>query len=128
LTSAAAMIPDAVSPAGRDRANTWVTGAETLCNEFAGPFLGGLLVAASASIALGASTFGYLIAMAVLPLVVGRFKVARTASEPIPSVNKQIAEGLRFLWHQRLLRLLALTVTVLVTCWAAWYALMPPCS
>jgi hypothetical protein len=59
------------------------------------------------------------------PLLVGRFKVARAASEPIPSVNKQIAEGLQFLWHQRLLRLLALTVTVLVTCWAAWYALMP---
>jgi hypothetical protein len=27
-------------------------------------------------------------------LLVGRFKVARAASEPIPSVNKQIAEGL----------------------------------
>jgi MFS family permease len=27
LTSAAAMIPDAVSPPGRERANTWVTGA-----------------------------------------------------------------------------------------------------
>jgi hypothetical protein len=52
-TSAAATIPDAVASPGRERANTWVTGAETLCNEFAGPFLGGLLVAASVSIALG---------------------------------------------------------------------------
>jgi MFS family permease len=124
-TSAAAMIPDAVSPAGRERANTWVTGAETLCNELAGPFLGGLLVAASVSIALGASTSGYLIAMATLPLLVGRFRVARAAGEPIPSVSKQVREGLYLLWHQRLLRLLSLTVTVLVTCWAAWYALMP---
>lgn len=124
-TSAAAMIPDAVALAGRERANAWVTGAETLCNEFAGPFLGGLLVAVSAWIALGASTGGYLIALAILPLLVGRFKIARSAAEPMPSVNEQIGEGLRFLWQQRLLRMLALTVTVLVTCWAAWYALMP---
>lgn len=125
LTSAAAIIPDAVAPVGRDRANTWVTGAETVCNEFAGPFLGGLLVAASTAIALGASTAGYLIAMAVLPLLIGRFKVARTAGAPTRSVNQQVGEGLRFLWQQRVLRLLVLTVTVLVTCWAAWYALMP---
>lgn len=125
LTSAAAMIPDAVAPEGQDRANVWVTGAETLCNEFAGPFLGGLLVAASALIALGAATGGYLIAMAVLALLVGRFKVARASGEPTPSVNEQIGEGLRFLWRQRLLRTFSLTVTVTVTCWAAWLALMP---
>jgi MFS family permease len=125
LTSAAAIIPDAVAPAARDRANTWVTGAETVCNEFIGPFVGGLLVAASAAIAFGASLVGYLIAVAVLPLLVGRFKITRAVGEPTPSVNQQVGEGLRFLWRQRLLRLLALSVTVLVTCWAAWYALMP---
>jgi MFS family permease len=123
-TSGAAMVPDAVAPIHRQRVNAWVVGAETLCNEFVGPFLGGLLVAASASIALGASTGGYLIAMAVLPLLVGRFKVVRPAG-PMPSVNRQVGEGLRFLWHQRLLRLLSLSVSVLVTCWAAWLALMP---
>jgi MFS family permease len=125
LTSAAALIPDAVAPPGRDRANAWVTGAETVCNEFAGPFLGGLLFAAGTMIAFGASTGGYLIAMVVLPLLVGTFKVKRTAGGPMPSVNSQIGEGLRFLWHQRLLRMFAFTVMMLVTCWAAWYALMP---
>jgi len=125
LTSAAAMIPDAVAPDGQDRANVWITGAETLCNEFAGPFLGGLLVAASTLIALGAATGGYLIAVAVLPLLTGRFKVTRASGEPTPSVNEQIGEGLRFLWRQRLLRTFSLTVTVLVTCWASWLALMP---
>lgn len=125
LTSAAALIPDAVAPPGRDRANVWVTGAETVCNEFAGPFLGGILVAAGALVALGVSVGGYLVGMAVLPLLIGAFKVARAAGEPPPSVHGQIADGLRFLWHQRLLRMFAFTVMVLVTCWAAWYALMP---
>jgi MFS family permease len=122
--SGAAMVPDAVAPADRERANALLVGAETLCSEFAGPFVGGLLVAASASIALGASTGGYLIAMVVLALLAGRFKVARAAG-PKRSVNGQVGEGLRFVWRQRLLRLLSLSVAVLVTCWAAWYALMP---
>ncbi|MBC2876164.1 MULTISPECIES: MFS transporter [Streptomyces] len=124
LTSAAAIIPDAVPPSERDRANAWVAGAETLCNELAGPFVGGVLAAASVSVALGASAGGYLAGMAVLPLLVGHFKVAHPA-DAVSSVNREAAEGLRFLWGQRLLRLFAFTVTILVMCWAAWFALMP---
>ncbi|AUA08267.1 MFS transporter [Streptomyces samsunensis] len=125
LTSAAALVPDAVAPAGRERANTWVTAAETLCNEFAGPFVGGILVAGSASIALGATIGGYALAILVLPFLVGRFRVPRRSGQPELTVNQQIGEGLRFLWNQRLLRMLSLTVTGLITCWAAWFALMP---
>ncbi|QDL68194.1 MFS transporter [Streptomyces malaysiensis] len=125
LTSAAALVPDAVAPAGRERANTWVTAAETLCNEFAGPFVGGILVAGSASIALGATIGGYALAILVLPFLAGRFRVPRRSGQPELTVNQQIGEGLRFLWNQRLLRMLSLTVTGLITCWAAWFALMP---
>ena len=125
LTSASAMIPDAVAPALRERANVWVTAAETLCNELLGPFLGGLLVAVSAAAALGTSTGCYVIAIVILPLLIGRFKVTRAADTPLPPVNKQVADGLRFLWRQPLLRLFSLTVAVLITCWAAWFALMP---
>ena len=125
LTSAAAMIPDAVAPELRETANVWVTAAETLCNELLGPFLGGLLVAVSATAALGTSTGCYVIAIAILALLIGRFKVTRAAGTPVPSVNTQVVDGLRFLWKQPLLRLFSLTVAVLVTCWAAWFALMP---
>ncbi|MFI1681821.1 MFS transporter [Streptomyces sp. NPDC020607] len=124
LTSAAAIVPDAVPSSERDRANSWVAGVETVCNEFAGPFIGGVLVAASASVALGASAGGYLVGVAVLPLLVGHFKVARRTGAA-SSVNREAIAGLRYLWGQRLLRLFAFTVTVLVTCWAAWFALMP---
>ncbi len=48
LTSAMALTPDAVGPRWRERANA-CTGAETVCNEFCGPFVGGLLVARSGS-------------------------------------------------------------------------------
>ncbi|MFC5185882.1 MFS transporter [Actinomadura harenae] len=125
LTSASALVPDAIAPAGRERVNAVMTGVETVSNEFVGPFAGGLLVAAGASLALGVSAGGYLAATALLPLLVGRFKVVRAAGRPPVSVNRQIGEGLRFLWRQRLLRTLSLSVAVLVTCWAAWFALMP---
>lgn len=124
LTTAAALIPDVVLPADRERANTWITAAETVCNEFVGPFLGGLLTAVGMLTVLSASAGGYLIGIALLPLLVGRFKIPRADTAPA-SVHSQIADGLRFFWHQRLLRMLTLTVSVLVTCWAAWFALMP---
>ncbi|MFE6709605.1 MFS transporter [Streptomyces sp. NPDC057695] len=125
LTSAATLVPSLVAPAGRERANAWVAGAETACNEFCGPFVGGLLVAAGASVALGWTGAGYLVGTLVLLLLVGRFKPAAGDARPTGTVNQRIAEGVRFLWQQRLLRLMALALTVLSACWGAWLALMP---
>lgn len=123
LTSAAAIVPTAVGPEYRERANAWMTGAETVCNEFAGPFVGGLLVAVGAGFALGTTGIAYGLAMVLLLLLAGRFRPA--AATPGVSVHRRIADGLRTLWHQRILRLMALVLTVLCACWGAWLALMP---
>ncbi|MFF3265351.1 MFS transporter [Streptomyces sp. NPDC002932] len=125
LTSAATLVPSAVPRAGQERANAWVAGAETACNEFCGPFVGGLLVAAGASIALGWTGVGYLIGSVILIFLAGRFKPERDDAKPVGSVNQRIAEGVRFLWQHRLLRLMALSLTVLSACWGAWLALIP---
>jgi MFS family permease len=127
LTAASALIPALTPPEGRERANTWIAGAETVCNEFCGPFVGGLLLAAGTGVALGVTWVSYLAASFVLLLLVGRFRVARQAMRTAApeSVNKQIAGGLRYLWQHVLLRTMALTLTVLCACWGAWLALMP---
>ncbi|WP_243793754.1 MFS transporter [Saccharopolyspora gloriosae] len=125
LTSAMALTPVAVGPRLRERANAWVTGAETVCNEFCGPFVGGLLVTAGSAFALGATAAGYVVATGILVLLVGRFRVARSVDAPVRSVGGQIRDGLRFLWRHRLLRLMALVLTALCSCWGAWLALMP---
>jgi MFS family permease len=125
LTAAAALVPDAVAPAGRERANAWVAGAETVCNEFCGPFVGGLLVAAGTAVALGATAAGYVVGIAVLVFLVGRFRVPATADRGGASVHAQIAEGLKVLWRNDVLRLMSLVLTVLCACWGAWLALMP---
>ena len=126
LTSAAALIPTAVAPPGRDRANSWLTGAETVCNEFIGPFIGGILVAVGAAFALGATVAGYALTTVTLVFLVGHFRAARVeADAPRATIHAQIGEGLRFLWKQRLLRVMTLLVSVLCSLWGAWLALMP---
>ncbi|MEU6847313.1 MFS transporter [Streptomyces sp. NPDC046716] len=132
LTSASAMIPALTPPEGRERANTWIAGAETVCNEFAGPFVGGLLLAAGTGVALGTTWMSYLAASLVVVLLVGRFRASgRTdgradAKDAAPeTVRVQIVDGLRYLWRHTLLRTMALILTVLCACWGAWLALMP---
>ncbi|WP_424186710.1 MFS transporter [Actinokineospora sp. G85] len=125
LTSAMALTPAAVGPRWRERANAWVTGAETVCNEFCGPVVGGLLVGLGAAVALGTTATGYVVATIVLVLLVGRFRVERVPDQPRQSVSGQIRDGLQYLWRDRLLRLMALALTVLCLCWGAWLALMP---
>ncbi|WP_186156459.1 MFS transporter [Burkholderia gladioli] len=125
LTSAAALIPDAVAPTARERANAWVAGAETVCNEFCGPLVGGLLVAAGTALALGTVAGAYLIGILVLFLLVGHFRVEAARDARREPVRMQIAEGLHHLWREPVLRLMAVTLTVLCACWGAWLALMP---
>ncbi|KVR40980.1 transporter [Burkholderia ubonensis] len=125
LTSAAALIPDAVAPAARERANAWVAGAETVCNEFCGPLVGGLLLAVGTAFALGTVAGAYLIGVLVLFLLIGRFRVARATDAPNAPVRTQIIEGLHCLWREPILRLMAVTLTVLCACWGAWLAVMP---
>ncbi|MFJ6103101.1 MFS transporter [Streptomyces sp. NPDC092359] len=125
-TSASALVPAAVPPAGRQRANVWMVGAETVGQEFAGPFIGGLLLAAGTGLALGLISASYAVAALALLLLVGRFRADPPAPDaaPVP-VNSRIAEGLRFLWRDEVLRTLSLVVAVLAAVWGAWLALMP---
>lgn len=127
LTAASALIPALTPPEERERVNAWIAGAETVCNEFCGPFVGGLLLAAGTGVALGVTWVSYLAASFVLILLAGRFRAVRGAAATASpeSVNKQIAGGLRYLWQHLLLRTMALILTVLCACWGAWLALMP---
>lgn len=123
-TAGSAIVPAAVAPEGRERANAWVSGAETVCQEFAGPLVGGMLLTAGTGLALGATWIAYGVAALTLLLLAGRFRADHGAAAPA-SVNAQIAAGVRYLWQHRLLRTLALILTVLCAVWGGWLALLP---
>ncbi|RJQ74691.1 MFS transporter [Pseudonocardiaceae bacterium YIM PH 21723] len=125
LTAATALIPAAVPEPARERTNAWIAGAETVGSEFAGPAIGGLLVALGTAAALGATGVTYVLATALLVLLAGRFRPRRVTGRSAGGVNREIAEGLRFLWRQPMLRLMALALTVLCASWGAWIALLP---
>lgn len=106
-TSAQSILPQVVPRPALPRANARLFAAELTANQFVGPPLGGFLVAAGLAIALVAPGGVWLLAVVALALVPGTFRIERL--EPT-TIRADIAEGLRFLWQNRLLRTLAAMV------------------
>jgi MFS family permease len=117
------IVPSAVSKDRWQVAIARITGIEYLCNGFVGTPVGGLLVAVGFAVALTAAGGAYLVGALLLLLLVGDFGVRRSSERR--SIHQEIGDGLRFLWSSKLLRTMALLITVMAGCWAAWLALIP---
>jgi MFS family permease len=103
-TSAQSILPQLVPRDRLPRANGRLIAAELTANEFVGPPLGGLLVAAGIAAAFATPAALWAAAVGVLLLLRGGFAVPR--EEPT-TLRADVAEGLRYLWRHRLLRTLA---------------------
>ena len=103
-TSAQSILPQIVRRDQLSRANGRLYAAELTANEFVGPPLAGLLVAAGVAIAFAAPVALWAVAVAALLLVRGPFRIERDQRS---TMRSDIAEGLRFLARHRLLRMLA---------------------
>ncbi len=103
-TSAQSILPQIVGRTQLSRANGRLYAVEMTANQFVGPPLGGVLVAAGAVIAFAVPAGLWLVAVGMLFLVRGGFRVARDAPA---SMRSEIMVGLRFLWKNRVLRTLA---------------------
>ncbi|MFE2752195.1 MFS transporter [Actinosynnema sp. NPDC059335] len=108
-TSAQSLLPHLVDRDRLPRANSRLFAVELTANEFVGPPLAGLLVAAGAVAAFTAPAALWVVALVALWSVRGTFKVDR---EHRTTLRADIAEGLRFLLRHRLLRALAAVVGV----------------
>ncbi|MEU4441721.1 MFS transporter [Actinosynnema sp. NPDC050801] len=106
-TSAHSLLPQLVDRDRLPRANARLFAVELTANEFVGPPLAGLLVAAGALAAFTAPAALWLVALAALWSVRGTFKIHR---EHRTTLRADIAEGLRFLVRHRVLRSLAVMV------------------
>jgi MFS family permease len=103
-TSAQSILPQVVPRDRLPRANGRLIAAELTANEFVGPPLGGLLVAAGVAAAFATPAALWAAAVGALLLLRGGFSVPR--EEPT-SLRADVAEGLRYLWRHRVLRALA---------------------
>jgi MFS family permease len=103
-TCAQSILPQVVPRDRLQRANGHLIAAELTANEFVGPPLGGLLVAAGVAAAFATPAALWVAAVGALLLLRGGFSVPR--EEPT-TLRADVAEGLRYLWRHRLLRTLA---------------------
>jgi MFS family permease len=120
-TSAQSIVPQIVDRDHLPRANGRLYAVELMANEFVGPPLAGFLASAGAMAAFGAPIGLWTAAIAVLATLPRRYKVER----PEPStVRADIAEGLRFLWRQPILRIFTASVGLFNLATSATFAIL----
>jgi MFS family permease len=124
LISGASIVPSAVPKARWQAVSVRITGLEYLCGGFVGVPVGGFLVAAGFAIALGTTGAVYVVGVLLLTMLAGNFRAA-AVDKPRQPVRVEIREGLQFLWSHRLLRTMALLITVMAGCWSGWIAILP---
>jgi MFS family permease len=109
------MIPAIVPRTRLERANGWLTGSTQLTQGMiAGP-LGGFLFVLAASIPFFVNAGTYAVSAVLLGLISGAYRSSPAGGEPLPrrSVRAEVAEGFRWLAHQRLLRTMAVLIGLL---------------
>ena len=118
-TAAAAMPPALVDRDDLGRANSQLTGVATVTNAFVGPALAGLLVAASAPLALGGSALLYASAALGIAIIAGTFRAERRAAS---GIWHDSIEGIGYLWRHPVLRPLTIGTAAMNLLWGGWMA------
>ena len=122
-TSSQSLMPSVVERDQLSRANGRLYAVEMGMNQFVGPPIGGLLVAAGVAVAFGTSAGAYALAAVALMTITGSFRPQRAAAPNRMRVD--MAEGLRFLRSHRVLRTLTMLAAISLLASTAAFALFP---
>jgi MFS family permease len=109
--AAQAIMPMVVGRDALERANSRLFAAQVLTEEFAGPPLGAFVFAAAASAPFVLDAASFFAAALLVVTMSGSFRAPRHVDAPPSRLRDEIGEGLRWLWHHRLLRTLALMLS-----------------
>lgn len=110
-TASQSILPSVVGREQLSEANGRLYAVELVTNQFLGPPLGGLLASIALSVAFAVSAGAYLLAAIALLALVGTFRPERVGPER--RMRAEIAEGLRFVWSNPVLRTLGLMLGVM---------------
>jgi MFS family permease len=122
-TAYRSLLPKLVAEDELERANARLYGVEIVTNRFAGPPLGGVLFAAAASAPFFLDAGSFLLAAAAVCVIAGSFRPSGPAAQP-EGMRAAVGEGLRWLRGHRLLRSLAVVVSVWHLVWGAGNAIL----
>jgi MFS family permease len=111
-TASQSLIPALVSrdQAALERANSRLYATTTVGQSLAGPPAGGFLFTVATWVPFAADAVSFVASSALIASIRGRFASGRAADGPPTRLRAEIAEGLAWLAHHRLLRALALMV------------------
>ncbi len=108
-TASAALVPAVVAPERLAGANARLMATFTVANQFVAKPLGAWLFVVAAALPFGVNAATFAVAAALIASI--RPVPAPPAdSPPRRRLSTEIAEGLRWLWHHRLLRTLAISM------------------
>ncbi|HEY1279836.1 MAG TPA: MFS transporter [Acidimicrobiales bacterium] len=120
--AAQSLLPAIVAPALLETANGRQQAAEMVANTFAGPPLGSILFSLTVSAPFWADSASFIIAAALIATIAGSFKPIRAGDQPRRKLRTDVAEGIRWLHGQRLLRTLAILLGVANLAQSLWLA------
>ncbi|WP_354644083.1 MFS transporter [Kitasatospora camelliae] len=126
--ASAAMIPTVVAPEDLPRANARLQSAFYVVNKFAAPPLGAALFGIAAGLPIGVNAVSFALAALLMSALrgVGRERPAPAAERG--SVRADIADGVRWLWHQPAIRTLSLVLCLMnVTLFSCFSTLVLYC-
>jgi MFS family permease len=114
-SSSMALVPALVDESEPERGGGLMSAAELTMGGLIGPALGGLLFATAVWVPIGFDATTFVVATGLATLIPGTFKPATSEAVPRRSMRREIAAGMRWLWHEHLIRNLALISTGLGT-------------
>jgi MFS family permease len=108
--AAQTILPAIVEPAGLERANGRLWGAEMVANSFAGPPLGSFLIGILFALPFFVDAGTFAVAAGLVFLIAGDFRTnkERDAAEKKVAWRSEIAEGFGWLWRHPLLKPMAI--------------------
>nr|WP_238362293.1 MFS transporter [Actinopolymorpha pittospori] len=129
--ASAAMVPAIVSSADLPRANARLQAAFYLVNRFAAPPLGAALFVVAMALPFGVNAATFVLA-AVLIATMRKVGADRPVSpgQPVPSdvprrsVRADIVDGVRWLWHEPVIRMLAVALCLMNVTLTAGFSIL----
>jgi predicted MFS family arabinose efflux permease len=102
------IMPALVAPEHLERANGRMWSAEAVANTFIGPPIGSLLLIVFFSLPFFIDAGSFFAAAALVALIPGIFRAERPEQSAPSSWRAELAEGVKWLWHNPLLRSMAI--------------------
>jgi MFS family permease len=122
-SASVALLPSIVGPEGLARANARLLGTYLVGNQLLAPPFGAWLFVVAAALPFAFDAVSFLTAALLVAPLLGRHGPARQSRERRRTLRAEIAQGLGWLWHHRILRQLAVCLAVMNLAGAGTFAI-----